>query len=105
MKSAYPDYPPLIKEVRRPLSISREDPVWVLGVSHAAVDRRENDRAKPSKPARAQLHMLSLRRCERQECRISRRFSVADDKAKSDLRPKSTSLQLGVRLTPKPSIL
>ncbi len=55
MKPIHPDYPSLIKEVRRQLSISQEDLARELGVSYATVNRWENSQAKPSKLARAQL--------------------------------------------------
>jgi putative transcriptional regulator len=55
MKFIQPDYPSLVKEVRRQLSISQEDLARELGVSYATVNRWENGQAKPSKLARAQL--------------------------------------------------
>ena len=55
MKYIQPDYPALVKEVRRQLSISQEDLARELGVSYATVNRWENGQAKPSKLARAQL--------------------------------------------------
>ncbi|MBN1843834.1 MAG: helix-turn-helix transcriptional regulator [Deltaproteobacteria bacterium] len=55
MKSIHPDYPLLVKEVRRQLAISQEDLARELGVSYATVNRWENGQAKPSKLARAQL--------------------------------------------------
>lgn len=61
MKPIHPDYPGLIKEVRRQLAISQEDLARELGVSYATVNRWENGQAKPSKLARAQLYAF----CER----------------------------------------
>jgi DNA-binding transcriptional regulator YiaG len=39
MKPIHPDYPSLIKEVRRRLAISQEDLARELGVSYATVNR------------------------------------------------------------------
>lgn len=55
MKPIHPNYPSLVKEVRRQLSISQEDLARELGVSYATVNRWENGQAKPSRLARAQL--------------------------------------------------
>jgi len=55
MKFIHPDYPSLVKEIRRQLAISQEDLARELGVSYATVNRWENGQAKPSKLARAQL--------------------------------------------------
>jgi putative transcriptional regulator len=55
MKPMHPDYPLLVKEIRRQLAISQEDLARELGVSYATVNRWENSQAKPSKLARAQL--------------------------------------------------
>ena len=63
MKFIQPDYPSLVKEVRRQLSISQEDLARELGVSYATVNRWENGQAKPSKLARAQLDAF----CERMQ--------------------------------------
>jgi len=63
MKFFQPDYPSLLKEVRRQLSISQEDLARELGVSYATVNRWENGQAKPSKLARAQLDAF----CERMQ--------------------------------------
>ena len=63
MKFFQPDYPALVKEVRRQLSISQEDLARELGVSYATVNRWENGQAKPSKLARAQLDAF----CERMQ--------------------------------------
>jgi putative transcriptional regulator len=63
MKFIHPDYPSLVKEVRRQLSISQEDLARELGVSYATVNRWENGQAKPSKLARAQLDAF----CERMQ--------------------------------------
>ena len=61
MKTIHPEYPALVKEVRRQLAISQEDLARELGVSYATVNRWENGQAKPSKLARAQLNAF----CER----------------------------------------
>jgi putative transcriptional regulator len=58
MKIIQPDYPSLVKEVRRQLSISQEDLARELGVSYATVNRWENGQAKPSKLARAQIDVF-----------------------------------------------
>ena len=55
MKLIHPNYPSLVKEVRRQLSFSQEDLARELGVSYATVNRWENGVSKPSKLARAQL--------------------------------------------------
>ena len=55
MKPIHPDYPSLVKEVRRQLAMSQEDLARELGVSYATVNRWENGQAKPSKLARVQL--------------------------------------------------
>jgi putative transcriptional regulator len=64
MKPIHPDYPSLVKEVRRQLSISQEDLARELGVSYATVNRWENSQAKPSKLARAQLDAFCGRMIE-----------------------------------------
>jgi len=64
MKFIQPDYPSLVKEVRRQLSISQEDLARELGVSYATVNRWENGQAKPSKLARAQLDAFCDRMTE-----------------------------------------
>jgi putative transcriptional regulator len=61
MKPIHPDYPALVKEVRRQLAISQEDLARELGVSYATVNRWENSQAKPSRLARTQLDAF----CER----------------------------------------
>ena len=63
MKYIHPNYPSLVKDVRRQLSISQEDLARELGVSYASVNRWENGQAKPSKLARAQLDAF----CERMQ--------------------------------------
>lgn len=63
MKYIHPNYPSLIKEIRRQLSISQEDLARELGVSYASVNRWENDQARPSRLARAQLDAF----CERMQ--------------------------------------
>ncbi|MBW2335944.1 MAG: helix-turn-helix transcriptional regulator [Deltaproteobacteria bacterium] len=63
MKPIHPNYPSLVKEVRRQLSISQEDLARELGVSYATVNRWENGQAKPSRLARAQLDTF----CERMQ--------------------------------------
>ena len=60
----HPNYPSLVKEVRRQLSISQEDLARELGVSYATVNRWENGQAKPSKLARAQLDAFCGRMIE-----------------------------------------
>jgi DNA-binding transcriptional regulator YiaG len=55
MKLIHPNYPSLVKEVRRQLAFSQEDLARELGVSYATVNRWENGVSKPSKLARAQL--------------------------------------------------
>jgi DNA-binding transcriptional regulator YiaG len=55
MKRTTPDYPSMVKEVRRQLALSQEDLARELGVSYATVNRWENGQSKPSKLARAQL--------------------------------------------------
>jgi len=64
MKPIHPDYPALIKEVRRQLAISQEDLARELGVSYATVNRWENGQARPSKLARAQLDAFCTRMTE-----------------------------------------
>jgi putative transcriptional regulator len=64
MKPIHPNYPSLVKEVRRQLSISQEDLARELGVSYATVNRWENSQAKPSKLARAQLESFCDRMIE-----------------------------------------
>ena len=64
MKPIHPNYPSLIKEVRRQLSISQEDLARELGVSYATVNRWENGQSKPSKLARAQLEAFCGRMIE-----------------------------------------
>jgi putative transcriptional regulator len=65
MKPLNPDYPAMVKEVRRQLALSQEDLARELGVSYATVNRWENEQSKPSKLARAQLDMF----CEKMEKR------------------------------------
>lgn len=64
MKPIHPDYPVLVKEVRRQLAISQEDLARELGVSYATVNRWENEQAKPSRLARAQLDAFCVRMTE-----------------------------------------
>jgi len=64
MKPIHPDYPALVKEVRRQLAISQEDLARELGVSYATVNRWENSQAKPSRLARAQLDAFCVRMTE-----------------------------------------
>jgi len=63
MKPIHPDYPSLIKEVRRQLGLSQEDLARELGVSYATVNRWENGSSRPSKLARTQLDGF----CERMQ--------------------------------------
>jgi putative transcriptional regulator len=74
MKPIHPDYPLLVKEVRRQLAISQEDLARELGVSYATVNRWENSQAKPSKLARVQLDAF----CERMEAAGMLSLSEAD---------------------------
>jgi len=53
----------MVKEVRRQLVLSQEDPALDLGVSYAIVNRWESGRARPSRLARAQLEAF----CERMQ--------------------------------------
>ena len=46
MKPINPDYPLLVKEVRRQLALSQEDLARELGVSYATVNRWENGLSK-----------------------------------------------------------
>jgi len=64
MKPTHPNYPSLVKEVRRQLALSQEDLARELGVSYATVNRWENSQAKPSKLARAQLESFCDRMIE-----------------------------------------
>jgi DNA-binding transcriptional regulator YiaG len=61
MKHKNPNYPSLIKDIRRQLALSHEGLARELGVSYATVNRWENALSKPSKLARAQLDAF----CER----------------------------------------
>ena len=63
MRPIHPDYPKLIKEIRRQLGLSQEDLARELGVSYATVNRWENRLSRPSKLARAQLDAF----CERMQ--------------------------------------
>ena len=56
-----PNYPGLLKEVRRQLALSQEDLARELGVSYATVNRWENGQSRPSKLARAQLDAFCAR--------------------------------------------
>ena len=64
MKPINPDYPSLVKEIRRQLALSQEDLARELGVSYATVNRWENRLSKPSKLARAQLEAFCGRMIE-----------------------------------------
>ena len=59
------DYPALVKEVRRQLTLSQEDLARQLGVSYATVNRWENGQSKPSKLAKAQLDAFCEKMIER----------------------------------------
>jgi len=61
MKVINPDYPAIVKEVRRQLALSQEDLARELGVSYATVNRWENGQSKPSKLARAQLDAFCIK--------------------------------------------
>jgi putative transcriptional regulator len=63
MRMIHPDYPSLIKEVRRQLGLSQEDLARELGVSYATVNRWENGLSRPSRLARNQLDTF----CERMQ--------------------------------------
>ena len=63
MKLIHPDYPSLVKEVRKQLALSQEDLARELGVSYATVNRWENGQSRPSRLARAQLDAF----CERMQ--------------------------------------
>ena len=51
----------LVKKIRKQLSLSQEDLARELGVSFATVNRWENDKAKPSKLAKAQFDRFLAR--------------------------------------------
>jgi len=55
------NYPALVKEVRKQLSLSQEDLARELGVSYTTINRWENRQSKPSKMAKA----LFERFCEK----------------------------------------
>ena len=61
MKPIRPDYPSLVKEVRRQLAISQEDLARELDASYATVKRWKDGLSKPPKLPRAQLDKF----CER----------------------------------------
>ena len=61
MKAINPDYPAMVKEVRRQLALSQEDLARELGVSYATVNRWENGQSKPSKLARVQLDAFCIK--------------------------------------------
>ncbi|MCY4141870.1 MAG: helix-turn-helix domain-containing protein [Rhodobacteraceae bacterium] len=42
----------MVKEIRKQLSLSQEDPVRLLGVSYVTVNRWENEKSKPSNLAK-----------------------------------------------------
>ena len=50
------DFPALVKQVRRQLSLSQEDLARHLGVSYTTVNRWENGQSRPSKLAKAQFN-------------------------------------------------
>jgi DNA-binding transcriptional regulator YiaG len=64
MKPIHPNYPTLVKEVRRQLALSQEDLARELGVSYATVNRWENGLSKPSRLARVQLEAFCGRMAE-----------------------------------------
>ncbi len=72
MKPINPDYPSLVKEVRRQLALSQEDLARELGVSYATVNRWENSQSKPSKLARAQLDIFCKRMMRSGRLKLSR---------------------------------
>jgi len=51
----------LVKKIRRQLALSQEDLARELGVSFATINRWENDKAKPSKLAKAQFDRFFAR--------------------------------------------
>ena len=55
----------LVKEIRKYLALSQEDLARELGVSFATVNRWENERAKPSKLAKAQFDRFFARMVQR----------------------------------------
>ncbi|MFP7754513.1 helix-turn-helix domain-containing protein [Thermodesulfobacteriota bacterium B35] len=55
----------LVKEIRKQLSLSQEDLARELGVSFATINRWENERAKPSKLAKAQFDRFFVRMVQR----------------------------------------
>jgi len=54
-------FPAFVKEIRKQLALSQEDLARELGVSFATVNRWENDKAKPSKLAKAQFDRFFTR--------------------------------------------
>jgi ATP-dependent DNA helicase RecG len=58
VKAIHPDYPSLVKEVRRQLYVSREHLVRELGVRNATVNPWENGRTRPSPLALKQIEHL-----------------------------------------------
>ena len=65
MKAINPDYPAMVKEVRRQLALSQEDLARELGVSYATVNRWENGRGNPSPLALRQIEELQEKLKER----------------------------------------
>ena len=71
MRPTHPDYPSMIKEVRRQPGLSQEDLARELGVSYATVNRWENSQAKPSKLARAQLDAFCTKMIKQGKLKLS----------------------------------
>jgi putative transcriptional regulator len=78
MNRKTPDYPPLIKEVRRQLGLSQEDLARRLGVSLATVNRWENGLSKPSKLAKAQFDAFCGKMTEQGSLKLSSRFTASE---------------------------
>lgn len=74
------DYPALLKEVRKQLTLSQEDLARQLGVSYATVNRWENGQSKPSKLAKAQLDAFCERMAEQGNLNLSKKFGSGESK-------------------------
>ncbi len=71
MKPIHTDYPSLVKEIRRQLSISQEDLARELGVSFATVNRWDNGLSKPSKLAKAQFDAFCSKMVRQRKLKLS----------------------------------
>lgn len=71
MNTEKPDYPFLIKEIRRQLALSQEDLARELGVSYATVSRWENGQSKPSKLARVQFDAFCAKMIRQRKLSLS----------------------------------